>query len=377
MQCALCIVRPSAISPVFVIVLLTAYNNTINVIASKLPTSKIADTIFVFLFFVSNFWNVFFVHQKFSSSTHRPTIRKFKMKFSGAFLITVANRWQITHLTRTSNRFDGVSIMHSSSRSPSARPWVSSMWIKCCRDKQNNLTKRHSNKNNNLTFGRLRKYCTLKHYRTNVYDILCVNWNTGEWLPLRLSWRFLWKGGKAFTQWQLAWWHLSNRIRLSITVFGRLRTIQGIQNGHNEELCTKTSRPHRTNHSLLDSRHCDISIFAVVDIFIFRELVVHGVVVLFIRDIDDHRIRWLCANIRSKSGELNSLPIWMIWWVWRMGNFYYEHNPILLNHLNLNDFLIRQEQNFGFMFHVYEVFIIFWFIFGLGYLVMIMGFIAK
>lgn len=36
-----------------------------------------------------------------------------------------------------------------------------------------------------------------------------------------------------------------------------------------------------------------------------------------------------------------------------------------------------QEQNFGFMFHVYEVFIIFWFIFGLGYLVMIMGFIAK
>lgn len=43
----------------------------------------------------------------------------------------------------------------------------------------------------------------------------------------------------------------------------------------------------------------------------------------------------------------------------------------------LNDFLILQEQNFGFMFHVYEVFIIFWFIFGLGYLVMIMGFIAK
>lgn len=29
------------------------------------------------------------------------------------------------------------------------------------------------------------------------------------------------------------------------------------------------------------------------------------------------------------------------------------------------------------MFYVYEVFIIFWFIFGLGYLVMIMGFIAK
>lgn len=40
-------------------------------------------------------------------------------------------------------------------------------------------------------------------------------------------------------------------------------------------------------------------------------------------------------------------------------------------------FCIIQEQNFGFMFHVYEVFIIFWFIFGLGYLVMIMGFIAK
>ncbi|XP_055295256.1 open rectifier potassium channel protein 1 isoform X2 [Sitodiplosis mosellana] len=33
--------------------------------------------------------------------------------------------------------------------------------------------------------------------------------------------------------------------------------------------------------------------------------------------------------------------------------------------------------NFGFMFYVYEVFIIFWFIFGLGYLVMIMSFIAK
>ena len=37
----------------------------------------------------------------------------------------------------------------------------------------------------------------------------------------------------------------------------------------------------------------------------------------------------------------------------------------------------NQEDDFGFMFHIYEVFIIFWFIFGLGYLVMIMGFIAK
>lgn len=37
----------------------------------------------------------------------------------------------------------------------------------------------------------------------------------------------------------------------------------------------------------------------------------------------------------------------------------------------------NQAEQFGFMFYVYEVFIIFWFIFGLGYLVMIMGFIAK
>lgn len=37
----------------------------------------------------------------------------------------------------------------------------------------------------------------------------------------------------------------------------------------------------------------------------------------------------------------------------------------------------EQEKNYGLMFHIYEVFIIFWFIFGLGYLVMIMGFIAK
>lgn len=40
-------------------------------------------------------------------------------------------------------------------------------------------------------------------------------------------------------------------------------------------------------------------------------------------------------------------------------------------------FASQQEEKYGFMFHVYEVFIIFWFIFGLGYLVMIMGFIAK
>ncbi|XP_031638727.1 open rectifier potassium channel protein 1 [Contarinia nasturtii] len=40
-------------------------------------------------------------------------------------------------------------------------------------------------------------------------------------------------------------------------------------------------------------------------------------------------------------------------------------------------FISDQEEKFGYMFYVYEVFIIFWFIFGLGYLVMIMSFIAK
>lgn len=77
---------------------------------------------------------------------------------------------------------------------------------------------------------------------------------------------------------------------ISVAVSGRPRTIQSVQNGNDEELCTTTSRPHCANYSLLDSRHCDIFIFAITDIFIFRELDVHRVVVLFICDIDDHGI---------------------------------------------------------------------------------------
>lgn len=36
-----------------------------------------------------------------------------------------------------------------------------------------------------------------------------------------------------------------------------------------------------------------------------------------------------------------------------------------------------QEQQFGLYFRLYQAFIIFWFISGLGYLVMVMGFLAR
>lgn len=41
--------------------------------------------------------------------------------------------------------------------------------------------------------------------------------------------------------------------------------------------------------------------------------------------------------------------------------------------------IIRNIQNHGFgvWYTFYEIFVIFWFIFGLGYLVMILSFIAK
>lgn len=48
------------------------------------------------------------------------------MKSFDVFPITVTNRWQITRLTHTSNRWNGVSITHSFSHLPFARQWVSS-----------------------------------------------------------------------------------------------------------------------------------------------------------------------------------------------------------------------------------------------------------
>lgn len=36
-----------------------------------------------------------------------------------------------------------------------------------------------------------------------------------------------------------------------------------------------------------------------------------------------------------------------------------------------------QPREFGYLFTIYQVFIIFWFIFGLGYIVMIMGYLIK
>lgn len=109
------------------------------------------------------------------------------MKFFDACPTTAANRWPTTPSTHMWSRWNGAFIMHSFSPSPSARPWVSLMNPifsavevlilpkQCCR---------------------LREYCTVEHNRTNVCDILCVDWHSGEWVSLRLSRWFLWESGK-------------------------------------------------------------------------------------------------------------------------------------------------------------------------------------
>lgn len=218
------------------------------------------------------------------------------MKFFGASPITAINRWPITRSTHTWNRWNGVFTMHSFSRLPSVRPWVSSL--------QPHTTEKWKLSIGNSAFDRLRKYCAVKHYWTIVYDILCVDRDPGEWISFRLPWRFLWQSGKTSAlrrfgvvwAWVI-WW------RFFVAVFGRPRAVQSVQNGHDEELCTATPRSDRPNHSLLAARHCDIPIPAIADLFVFRELVVHGVAVLFICDVDDDGIWRLCANLRPISGE--------------------------------------------------------------------------
>lgn len=202
-------------------------------------------------------------------------------------------------------------------------------------------------------FDRLREYCTVKHHWTIVYDILCIDWDPGEWISFRLSRRFLWQSGKTSTQNITVGWLDGDFLLQFLGAYERYKAYK--------MATTKNYAPRR------------LGLIAQIILYLLPGIVIF----LFLPSL-------IFSYFENWSYTVSLYYSFVTLTTIGFGDYVPTFDPYQVSAMWIHmpnqcsdwfpDF---QEQNFGFMFHVYEVFIIFWFIFGLGYLVMIMGFIAK